>query len=133
MTAKISQQVVARRRITASSSFDFSQTFSQFSQRGSVNHATVTVVFCCVALGIVTLLGFFYLQQVIDTASQGANIHTLQAQVSDLKEQQHALELQGAEIRSLQTVQDRVQKLNLVQSKNVSYLANTSDRVALLP
>ncbi len=121
MTANIPQTVVSRRRIVKA-----------FAQRGSVNHATITVVFCCIALGIVSLLSFFYLQQVIDTASQGADIHALQAQVGSLKEQQRALELQGAEIRSLQNVQGRVQKLNLVQSNNMSYLTSQSDKVALV-
>jgi hypothetical protein len=124
MTAKISQQVV--RRPGTKSSFA-----SQFTQRGSVNHATITVVFSFMALIVVSLLGFFYLQQVIDTASQGADIHTLQAQIGSLKEQQRDLELQGAEVRSLQNVQDRVQKLNLVQSNHVTYLSSQAGQVAL--
>lgn len=130
MTAHITQQVVSRRRQQIASSKKFFT--SHFSERGSVNHGTVTIIFSCLAISIVSLLGFFYLQQVIGTASQGTDIHTLQAQIGSLKEQQRTLELQGAEIRSLQSVQDRVQKLNLVQSNRLSYLSPLPDQVALL-
>ena len=101
------------------------------SQRGSVDHTTVTVTFGLIALLLVGMLGFFYLQQVVSTASQGTDIHGLEAQLVDLKEKQRQLELEGAQLRSLQVVEDRIDKLNLVATDQVSYLVPTPDRVAL--
>lgn len=100
------------------------------SQRGSVDHTTITVTFGLLALLLVGILGFFYLQQVVGTASQGTDIHGLEAQLIELKEKQRELELEGAQLRSLQVVEERVDKLNLVATDQVSYLVPTPDRVA---
>ena len=100
-------------------------------QRGSVTSSTVTVAFALISLVSVALLGFLYLSQVFGTASQGGDIQSLESQVVDLKERQRELELEGAELRSIQTVEERVEQLNLVATDSVAYLAPTSDRVAL--
>lgn len=84
-----------------------------------------------VALVTVGMLGFLYLRQVVGTASQGTNIRELEAQILDLRDQQRQLELEGAQLRSLQAVEERTQELNLVEADRVSYLATLSDRVAL--
>lgn len=99
-------------------------------QRGSVDHATVTITLGLISLLLVGLLGFFYLQQVVNTASQGTDIHALESQIIELKERQKQLELEGAQLRSLQAVQERIKKLNLVQTERVTYLAPVQDRVA---
>lgn len=117
MTAKISQHVLVRRR---------------FQQRGSVDHSTITIGLGLTGLVMVTLLGFFYLQQVIHTAAQGTDAQVMESQVVELKDRQRALELEGAQLRSLQTVEQRVQKLNLVLTDKVSYLAAKSNQVALI-
>ncbi len=83
------------------------------------------------ALITVSLLGFFYLQQVVHTASQGTDVHVLESEIANLREQQRQLELDGASLRSLNTIEDHVQKLNLVATDKVSYLAATSDKVAV--
>lgn len=85
------------------------------------------------ALAVVSLLGFFYLQQVFGTAAQGSDIQRLEASLVELKEQQRALELEGADVRSLQSVQQRVRELNLVDVDRVAYLAPMPGHVARLP
>ena len=99
-------------------------------QRGSVNNSTVTVAFAIVALVSVVLLGFLYLSQVFGTASQGTDIQELEQEVVELRERQRALELEGAELRSIQAVEDHIQELNLVVADQVAYLPAVSDRVA---
>ena len=121
MTANISQHVTPRHRAKRG---------VWRTQRGSVNQATITVTAGMIALVVVGMLGFFYLRQVVGTASQGTNIHDLEMQLGDLKERQRQLELEGAQLRSLQAVEEQVQDLNLVEAERVSYLAAEEDRVA---
>lgn len=139
MTANISQQVTPRSRSHQRSFSGLGGGFARlssrrastrFAQRGSVNHATITVAAGVLALVVVGMLGFFYLRQVVDTASQGGDIHELEAKLGELKERQRELELEGAQLRSLQTVEDKINDLNLVEAEHVSYLANEDDRLA---
>jgi hypothetical protein len=134
------QQNVVPRRSSVGSGFSTQKVYrrrhaigrdsSLHAQRGSVDHATMTMTLGLMALLVVGLLGFFYLQQVLTTASEGTDIRALESQIVQLREQQRELELQGAELRSLQVVEDHVQKLNLVRPDTVTYLAPTQDRVA---
>lgn len=118
MTANINQHVTLRYRRPL--------------QRGRITHATLTAAFGVSTLVVIALLGFFYLQQVLHTASEGTDVHTLEAQLLELKQHQRELELEGANLRSLQTVEDHVQKLNLGPTSHVTYLTPTPDHVAAI-
>ena len=136
MTAKISQQVVPRRKkavgVTRAQSSGVSQRVrGNIMQRGSINSSAFSLALGCIALVSVALLGFFYLQQVVNTASEGTDIHELESTIVGLKEKQKELELQGAQLRSLQAVEESVDKLNLVQTNKVSYLAVPDGHVAV--
>ncbi len=137
MTPNIKQQVVPRSRntfrgasISRQQSF-FSYSNRRFLQMGNSNHATVTITFGVLALLLVGSLGFFYLQQVVGTASEGSDIRAIEAKLGDMKERQKELELEGAQLRSLQAVGEHVNDLNLVTTDKVSYLASTTERVAV--
>lgn len=99
-------------------------------QRGSATHATVTVLFGIFALVLVGSLGLFYLQQVVGTASSGTEIREIEERISELKERQRILELEGAELRSLQVVEERAKELNLIGADRVTFLVSTDDKVA---
>jgi hypothetical protein len=101
-----------------------------FSQRGSVTQSTITLALALVVLVGLASLGFFYLSQVFGTAAHGTDVQALETKLDDLKQQQ--LQLQGAESRSIQAVEDRVKKLNLVTTDKVSYLTPQTDRVAMV-
>ena len=152
MTARIAQSVAPRSRSDFRSSLRFAnfiptrpsrqagarQTFSKrplaplFNrQAGAMTHSTITMSLGLIALITVSLLGFFYLQQVMGTASQGTDIHALETSIVDLKEKQKALELQGAELRSLKNIEGKVEKLNLVTIDKVAYINVPTDKVAL--
>jgi hypothetical protein len=88
-------------------------------------------VFALVALLSLSGLGFFYLQQVFGTASHGVDIQSLETELLELKEEQRKLELEGAQLRSIQAVEERVQQLNLAPVDQVAYLLPVPDRVAL--
>jgi len=101
-------------------------------QSGAVEQSTITVAFGIVTLIGLVLLGFLYLYQVFGTASQGTDIQQLESHMIELSERQRELELEGASLRSLQTVEENVQELNLVTADTVAFLAATPDRVALV-
>lgn len=149
MTARIAQSVMPRSRSDFRSSLRWTAPsirqqknrtplFSRRSlpaaftrQTGAITHSTITMSLGLIALFAVALLGFFYLQQVMGTASQGTDIHTLESKIVDLKEKQRQLELEGAQLRSLKTIETNVNQLNLVATEKVSYLENPADKVAL--
>lgn len=148
MTANIVQQVTPRQRrgfafshhISGEGVWQVRQLRSQSrwsamraytSQRGSVTHATMTLAFSVIALLTMAIFGFFYLQQVLGTASRGSDVQALESQIVELREQQRALELEGAQLRSLRSVEERVQQLNLVATDRVAYLAPAPDKVAV--
>lgn len=114
MTANIRQYVVSRER----------------HQRGNVDHGTLTLGLGFGGLLMIALLGFFYLQQVNHTADSGTDIQAMETEITELKARQRALELEGATLRSLQTVEERATKLNLLPTGNVSYLAAKPNHVA---
>lgn len=99
------------------------------SQRGSISSTTVTAVLGMLVIAAVAVLSFFYLGQVQDTASQGSDIQRLEARLIELRERQRALELQSAELRSIQAIERRVPELNLMPADHVSYLAPRRDAV----
>ncbi len=121
MTARIQQNVVSRR----------GHSRSQYRyQQGTVSEATLTIGFAVVALITTVGLGFLYLQQVFGTAAHGTNIQALEQSLLQLKEKQKELELEGAELRSIQSVEKRVNELNLVSANSVGYLAPQPNHVA---
>ncbi|MDP3997842.1 MAG: hypothetical protein Q8P73_05075 [bacterium] len=103
----------------------------RFSQRGSVTQSTLTLALALVSVIGVSLVGFFYLQQVFGTASHGSDVQALENQVIQLQEKQDQLELEGSRLRSIQAVEKRVQDLNLVQTDRVSYLVTQPDHIAV--
>src|SRR3989338_8998493 len=123
MTANIQQHITSRHAKKA--------VFSKRFQRGSVDHTTAALMFGIAAVAIVGMLGFFYLQQVVHTASQGTDVHQLEASISDLKEKQRKLELEGAQLRSLKNIEGDMQELNLVPTDKVSYLAPVDEHLAV--
>lgn len=125
MTSKITQHVVPR---NGRNSLSFSK-----NNRGAINHTMAAVMLGLAAVTMVGMLGFFYLQQVVHTASQNTDVRELEATMSDLKEKQRVIELEGARLRSLKNVEDDMEKMNLVPTETVSYLAPTLDEhVALV-
>ena len=126
MTPRIPQHVVPRNSRNGASR-------SRKSQRGAIDHTTAALMFGIAAVSIVGMLGFFYLQQVVHTASQGTDVQHLESTITDLKEKQRLLELQGAELRSLKNVEQTTHDMNLVPTDKVSYLAPVGDEhVALV-
>lgn len=128
MTAHITQRVAARRRFKTSETNWIPTSPSFRRQRGSLTQQTVTIGFGVMLITSLSLLGFFYLQQVLSTASRGNDIHALENQLLELKTQQKSLELNSAELRSIQTIENSVNGLNLMPTDKVSYLGTPVDQ-----
>lgn len=133
MTKHIQQHVIPRRPVLQSSVAHSRFRYASFSQRGSMTQQTYTMVFGLGLLLFLAMLGFFYLQQVLDTASRGTDIHALEERLIQLKGKQRDLELEGAELRSIQTIEEKIQGLHLVETKEVTYLGGTRQQVAAAP
>lgn len=121
MTANISQHVVPRPR-----------SYRARLQSGRITPTGITAALGVSTLVAITMLGFFYLQQVLHTASQGTDVHALESKLIDMKEKQRELELEGARLRSLQNVEEHVKKLHLAPADHVTYLNVSPDHVAAL-
>ena len=128
MTAKIKQNVTPRRQIN----YGFKYRYSRDWQRGSVSSATLSLLLGLIVIIGVASLSFFYLGQVLTTAVQGSDIQNLEERIVELKEKQRSLELEGAKLRSIESVENRVNKLNLVSTSQVTFMANQSGHVAVV-
>lgn len=137
MIPKITQNITPRRRAT-NSRYSFTNTSKRYKrfnysfERGSINSSTLTLAFSLIIIGGVAMLGFFYLGQVLGTASQGSDIQELEEKIVELKEQQREVELEGARLRSIDTIEDRVNQLNLIDTSKVTFLEIAPDKVAAL-
>lgn len=49
-------------------------------------------------------------------------MHALEAKIIEIREKNRQLELEGAELRSLKSVEERVQQLNLASAESIAYL-----------
>jgi hypothetical protein len=104
---------------------------SIFNQTGSATQSTITAALAILSLVSVSLLGFFYLHQVFNTAAEGFGIESLEEQQLELNEKIRELELEGAQLRSIQVVEERVKELELVKADEVAYLVPLNHQVAL--
>lgn len=116
---QIAQQVTPRHRSAV----------ARYRQRGSITSTTITALMGIGVITSVAMLSFFYLNQVQDTATQGVDIHQLEARLIELRERQRSLELESAELRSIQAIERHGSKLNLVPVDRVTYLAPLPGRL----
>lgn len=144
MTANIRQHVIQRQRQPIKSFYSARPTGRRQAgqprrqagqprrQAGNINSATTTLALGIVIIISAAFLSFFYLNQVVGTASQNTDIQDMEKQISELREKQRELELEGAHLRSIKTIEQQVKQLNLVTTDKVTYLVPRSDHVAAL-
>lgn len=102
------------------------------AQRGSINPTTTALTLGIVVIASIAFLSFFYLGQVRSTAAQGTDVQALEDQLQQLRERQRNLELEGAQLRSIQTIEEKAGQLNLVTTDQFAYLAAEPDRIFTL-
>lgn len=90
----------------------------------------VTLNLKVVICGMVVLMGLTYLVQVNKVSTSGFAIQDLEQRVKELKKENAKLELEAARLESLNTIEERVQKLNLVSVEKVDYLEIPDSQLA---
>ena len=77
------------------------------------------------------VFGLAYFWQVNSVANSGFKIRDLEKQISSLKDYNQQLELQVATAQSLENLNAKIQKLNMVNPDKVEYLRMVGTDVAL--
>ncbi|MFH1353666.1 MAG: hypothetical protein ABIH36_00040 [bacterium] len=102
------------------------------SQRGSISPTTTALTLGIVVIASIAFLSFFYLGQVQSTAARGTDVQALEEQLQQLRERQRNLELEGAQLRSIQAIEEKAFKLNLIATDQFAYLAGEPERIFTL-
>ncbi len=84
-----------------------------------------------VMVAVTCFVGFIYLTQTNQVATQGYAIKTLDEQLAVLKEQNRHLQLDYIELQSMAKVIEEAENLNLVASNDVSVITPLGSSVAL--
>ncbi len=77
-------------------------------------------------LGLGVLMVIVYLIQVNSFSTKGYEISTMQKKITQLREEQKNLEIQTAELQSLQRIQGDPTIINMVPVSSISYVQTTS-------
>lgn len=77
-------------------------------------------------VGLVSILlalggGILYIRQITTTAASGYDISTLERRAEELRAEETKLQLEAAELQSLQRVEEQLPKLNLIPSEKLTY------------
>lgn len=74
----------------------------------------IIVLFCVVSL--------LFLVQVFQSSTTGYEVSALETQIEELKEENKKLEIQAAELQSLDSIEASVQEINMVPVENIVYI-----------
>ncbi len=91
------------------------------------SRSAVNLLFLVIAI----VLGSLYLFQVNRTATSGFAVKDLNTQITELKESHQKLELQVADLQSLQQIQSATKRLELIARTKLEYVQTTTGAVAL--
>ncbi|MFH1598011.1 MAG: hypothetical protein ABIB97_02985 [Patescibacteria group bacterium] len=78
----------------------------------------------------VLALGIFYLVETNQVSTRGFELRNLQDKVDELNVQNEKLEVEAAEMKSMQRIEELSQELNLISGGPVLYLNTASAEVA---
>lgn len=98
------------------------RTKRSFSQncRGSVTFSPKSIM--VVLVFTVFIFGSFYLYQVNDLATKGYEIRDIENEIKKLKADNEKNKIQEVELKSMHNIEKAAEDLNLVSSKNSTYL-----------
>jgi cell division protein FtsL len=82
-------------------------------------YGMAVMIGCCV-------LTLTYLVQINSFSTKGYEIRSLEKKIDQLKQDQRMLEVETAELQSLQRIQNDPAVLNMVSVSSVNYVQNTS-------
>ena len=79
---------------------------------------------------MILLLGSFYLYQVNDLATKGYEIRDIENEIKNLKADNEKNKIKEVELKSMHNIEKIAEDLNLVSSKNSTYV-NLNSPVAM--
>jgi cell division protein FtsL len=89
------------------------------------------VTLTIVVITLVCLLSLLFLAQIFQSSTKGYEITDLERKVSELKEQNKALEIKAAELRSFENIKSEAEKLNMVRADKIVYVKQSGRSVAV--
>lgn len=81
---------------------------------------SLCLLVCAIYLGIINT-----------TAVKGYEVKKVEQQIEDLRKENEQLQIQEAELNSFYNIKDNIGNLNMVEAKDIVYIDNNSDVVAL--
>ncbi len=81
-------------------------------------------IFPLIGFFVFLILGAVYLMQINNGIMAAYEVNSLKMKIKNLKEQQEKLELKAAQLQSLQSISQRLKKLNMVSVGQISYLSS---------
>lgn len=78
----------------------------------------------------VFIFGILYVVQISSVSTTGYDMSSLQKEILSLERENEGLEFKIAQYRSMNSVQERLQEMNLVVADNVEYTTFTGSLVA---
>lgn len=84
-----------------------------------------------IVIVLLIILGTAYLVQINQTATSGFAVKDMNQKISQLEEQHQKLELEIADLQSLQNIQSASDRLQLVSHTKLDYIQPTDGAVAL--
>lgn len=103
---------------------------SQAKHTSVVRKLSLTSVLAVLVTSLVVGSGFLYIHQANSVATAGLTIREMEQHIADLKRETVELELKAEEVRSLTTIEQASEKLNLVVSTPAEYLPSVPSAVA---
>lgn len=88
---------------------------------------TMTVIL----ISLVCFLSLFFLTQIFQSSTKGYEITELEKKAKELKEQNKALEIKAAELRSFENIKNEADKLNMVRTNKIVYIKQSGRSVAV--
>lgn len=71
--------------------------------------------------------GFLYIREITGTASSGYDISALERRSEELRAEESRIQLEAAEFQSLQRIEERLPKLNLLPTGTITYTSPLLD------
>lgn len=101
----------------------FSHTETLRPKRVSVKEFASSLRFRFSLFGLVVFLVGFQVVEISSLSARGYEMSKLEKQIHEMEQENNSLELQIAEYRSLESIQNRLERLNLVAVSSPEYLS----------
>lgn len=84
-----------------------------------------------ILIGCFALFGVLYIMQTSSVSTKGFEISELQGQVRMLENETRSLDVEIAQYRSMKSIQQRLDGMELVEAHNIEYVTPVGTAVAL--